>query len=196
MNRELDGHSVETAKRIVSMLQAIPPTAQSGTAEAQSHSVYYRLEDLERDADVIVVAEAVRTTSEGMTQQSPADSPIQLLSVHLQIRQNWSRSTIPSGTIVMEQPVGGAGHEFPEYHGYTRGSDYLLFMRGQVHTSPETGAESTVYSLVGPQGCYRVNDGKLEAPEFPVYQLSRELDGETLEGVEARVAELQATDSD
>ena len=69
-------------------------------------------------------------------------------------------------------------------------------MRRQVHTSPETGAEFTVYSLVGPQGCYRVNDGKLEAPEFPVYQLGRALDGQTLESVEARVAELQATNSD
>ena len=194
LNRELDGHSVETAKRIVSMLQA--PTAQSETAEAQRHSVYYRLEDLERDADVIVVAEAVRTIPGGMMQQGLGGTPIQLLNIHLQIRQDWSRSMMPSGTIVMEQPDASAGHVFPEYPGYMRGRDYLLFMRRQVHTSPETGAEFTVYSLVGPQGRYRVNDGRLEAPEFPLYQLSRELDGETLESVEARVAELQATNSD
>ena len=158
--------------------------------------VYYDLENLERDADVIVVAEVVRTTPGGMTQQSPAGTPIQLLSVHLQIRQDWSRSTIPSGTIVMEQPDGSAGYAFHEYPGYTRGRDYLLFMRRQVNNSPETGVEFTVYSLVGAQGRYRVNDGKLEAPEFPIYQLGRELDGQTLESVEAKVAELQATKSD
>lgn len=192
LNRRLDGHSLETVRRIVSMLQATASNALAGTTAAQGHLMYYGLEDLERDSEFIVVAEAVRTiSSEETAPQSPRGTR-RLLRVHLQIRQDWSRSRIPSGSIVMEQPDDTTGHEFPEYRRFGTGDDYLLFIRRQVRTDPETGAESTVYSLLGPQGRYRVGNGKLEAPRFPVYQLGRELDGQTLESVEARIAELRA----
>ena len=76
---------------------------------------------------------------------------MQLLSVHLQIQQDWSRSTTPSGTIVMEQLDGSAGYAFPEYPGYTKGRDYLLFMRRQVNTSPETASNSLFTRWWGPK---------------------------------------------
>ena len=189
VNKQLDGYSLDTAKRVLTLLRTTP-VGQTSTADDENMDTYYSLDDLVRDADAIVVAEAVTWTSGKNVQPTRGSEPVDFVNFHFRVINHWSRSRLPFNTFMIEVAGGALSAPFPEDPGYSKGEQYLLFLRRATVGDYDTVIDFPRYSPVGPQGRYRIDDGKLVSRNPAIYRLSGELDGQTLEGVEAKVAEL------
>ena len=192
VNEELDGYSLDTAKRVLTLLRTTP-AGQTSTANDENMDTYYSLEDLVRDADAIVVAEAVTWTSGRDVQPTRGGKPVDFVNFHFRVIDHWSRSRLPFNTFMIEVAGGALSAPFPENPHYFKGDQYLLFLRRATVGDYDTVIDSPRYSPVGPQGRYRIDDGKLVSGNPAIYRLSGDLDGQTLESIEAKMAELQTT---
>ena len=192
VNEELDGYSLDTAKRVLTLLRTTP-AGQTSTDNDENMDTYYSLEDLVRDADAIVVAEVVAWTSGRDVQPTRGSKPVDFVNFHFRVIDHWSRSRLPFNTFMIEVAGGALSAPFPEDPHYFKGDQYLLFLRRATVGDYDTVIDSPRYSPVGPQGRYRIDDGKLVSGNPAIYRLSGDLDGQTLESIEAKMAELQTT---